>query len=113
MTAPAPVLRTWLPQDSPKAVVLATSTSDTDAEALCRQGVEVHAFASAPSLQDLATAALTIRKRHPRLRLLVAAPDRVLRSFARRYPPLLDAGLLAVTPAAVLSALEPDGSQPS
>jgi hypothetical protein len=68
------------------------------------QGVEVHA-PTRKRLADLAAAALEIRKAHPRLPLIVSAPERLLRKFERRYPPLVDVPIPNATAGLVLAAI--------
>ncbi|HLQ33939.1 MAG TPA: hypothetical protein VK457_14735 [Chloroflexota bacterium] len=89
-----------------RAVVLAVHVEPGDAEELRSQGLEVHTFAKPPSLRELAEAALELRKHHPRARLLVAGPERLVRQLAERYPPLVDVPLSSAGAKAVLAALD-------
>jgi len=57
---------------------------------LAAGGIAVYAFETRPNLKDLASAALELRKRQPRLPLLTIGPRSLLDRFARRYPPLTD-----------------------
>jgi hypothetical protein len=71
--------------------------------------VETHGLAKA-TLKELAAAALELRKRHPRARLLVCGPERLVRQLERRYPPLVDVAIDQVSADSVLTALNDDGN---
>jgi hypothetical protein len=75
------------------------------AEELRSRGIEVHALGR-PSLRELASAALEARKRHPRAKLIVAGPERLVRQLVQKYPPLADVELFSADPASVLAALD-------
>jgi len=96
--------------EAPRGLLLAIGIVHTNAEELQAQGIDVHELGRTATVEDMAAASLELRKRHPRARLLVAGPERLVREFERRYPPLLDAALTSTSPAAVLAALPPEPS---
>ena len=87
------------------AVLLAVSIPPTDAETLREHGIEVHTCDRPPSLRELAAAALELRKRHPRLPLVVCGPKKLVEKLRQRYPPLVDVPLNTATAQAVLAVL--------
>jgi len=87
-------------------MLLAVSITASDANQLRAHGVEVHLVEGKPSLQELAGRALELRKLHPRARLMVAGPEKLVRRLAERYPPLVDVELAEAKAAAVLATLD-------
>ena len=90
------------------ALVVATDLSPADAERLSTSGIEVRPVK--PSLDELAAAALELRRQHPRLTLVVAGPRRLVSQLEQRYPPLVDVPVFDVSAGAILAALEKDGN---
>jgi hypothetical protein len=93
------------PPTDARAILLAASITAADAEALQAQGLVVHTFVRPPSLRELAAAALDLRKRYPRLPLIVAGPQPLIKNLEQRYPPLIDVPLVSAEPEMVLAAL--------
>ena len=90
-----------------RAVLLAVSIAEADRQALESEGIEVHALNKRfARLKDLVEAGLDLRRKHPRLPLLVSAPERMLRRLERRYPPLIDVAVPNTSPVAILAALK-------
>ena len=89
----------------PRGLLLAAAIEATEAAALSEQGIEVRSFERLPSLSELAGAGLELRKAHPRARLLVSGPVKLVRQFERGYPALIDVPLTDTRPETVLAAL--------
>ncbi|HLG73970.1 MAG TPA: hypothetical protein VK009_26420 [Chloroflexota bacterium] len=83
----------------PQAILLTTMPFPA------RKDLKVHLVGS-PTLEALVPAALELRKLHPRAKLIVAAPARVVRELERRYPPLIDLAVPDPTPELVQQTLD-------
>lgn len=87
-----------------RAILLTTAITESDSEMLSAAGVQIRKPAR-KRMSGLYETALEIRKEHPRLPLLVSAPERLVHRFERRYPPLIDIALPNATAGTVLAAL--------
>lgn len=90
-----------------RAVLVAASLGADDLQLLESNAVEVHVLPRR-RIADLTDAALEVRKRHPRLPLIVSAPERLLGRFERRYPSLVDVSIPNATANLVLATLIPN-----